>query len=90
MLGQARLQVGCFVLVDDVALGKFVKHGTHQWQHGRCFFGVRGSAELADSVASRLVLVTVAVALFLVGADALEGGFVMCHKCTLLKTGVQI
>ena len=73
MLGQAALEVGCFVLVDDVALGKLVKHGTHQGQHGRSFLGVSGRAELADSVARCLVLVAVAVALLFVGADALEG-----------------
>ena len=73
MLGQAALEVGCFVLVNDVALGKLVKHGAHQGQQGRSFLRVCGRAELADSVAGCLVLVAVAVALLLVGADALEG-----------------
>ena len=73
MLGQAALEVGCFVLVNDVALGKLVKHGAHQRQHGRGFLRIRRGAELADSIASCLVLVAVAVALLFVGADALEG-----------------
>ena len=73
MLVQARFQVGCFVLVDDVALGKFVKHGAHEWQQGSGLFRVSGRTKLADSIASCLVLVAVAVALLFVGADALEG-----------------
>ena len=73
MLCQTALEVGCFVLVNDVALGKLVKHGTHQRQHGRSFLGVCRRAELTDSVASCLVLVAVAVALLFVRANALEG-----------------
>ena len=73
MLGQARFQVGCFVFVNDVALGKFVKHGAHEGQQRRGFFGVGRRTKLADSVAGCLVLVAVAVALLFVGADALEG-----------------
>ena len=73
MLGQAGLQVGCFVLVDDVSLGKFVKHGAHQRQQGRGLLGVGRRAKLADSVAGCLVLVAVAIALLFVRTDALEG-----------------
>ena len=79
MLGQARFQVGCFVLVNDVALGKLVKHGTHDRQQHCGFFGVGRRTKFADSVARCLVLVAVAVALLFVRTDALDGGFVMCH-----------
>ena len=51
MLGQARLQIGCFVLVDDVALGKFVKHGAHERQQRSGLLRVSGRTKLADSIA---------------------------------------
>ena len=73
MLGQARLQIGCFVLVDDVALGEFVKHGAHERQQRSGLLRVSRRTKLADSIASCLVLVAVAVALLFVRTDALEG-----------------
>ena len=73
MLGQARLQVGCFVLVDDVALGKLVKHGAHERQQRTGLLGVSRRTKIADSVSRCLVLVAVAVALLFVRTNALEG-----------------
>ena len=73
MLGQARLQIRRFVLMDDVALGKFVKHGAHERQQRSGLLRVIGRTKVADSIASCLVLIAVAVALLFVGADALEG-----------------
>ena len=59
--------------MDDVPLGQFVQHCTHDGKKRRSFFGVGGVAQVAHGVAGRLVLVTVAVALLLVGTNALEG-----------------
>ncbi len=72
MLGNARLQVCGFVAMNDVALDQFVDHREHLRHlllNGR---GVGALAHVAQRIPHRLVLITVAQALFFVGSDALE------------------
>lgn len=59
--------------MNDIPLGKFVQHCTHDGEKRRSFFGVSRVAQVAHGIACRLVLVTVAVALLFVGTNALEG-----------------
>lgn len=56
---KARLDVGCFVLVDNVVLGKLVQHLLHLRQKFYSGCLVSSSAEFANSVTHSLSVVSV-------------------------------
>lgn len=85
---QAALEVCRLVRVNHVVLGKPVQHGLdlRKENHRLCLIGER--AQFAYSISGGFMVIAVAQTLCVVGADALERGFVVCHD--LLKNGLQI
>ena len=79
-LGQLRLVVSGFVLVDDVLLSQTVQHRRNLLELRLSSRSFGGGAQLLDGRAGRFGLVTVQDALSFVGTDALKGGFMVCHE----------
>ena len=72
MLCQLRLEVGCFVLVDDVGLSQFVEHLLNAGIELFSFFLVGHGAQFANGVAHRFCIVAVVLVSFLRLTNSLQ------------------
>ena len=76
---QLRFEVGCLVVVDDIALSQFVQHRAYLRQQcgSSCFVG--SSTQVANGVAGGLCIIVVASLTGRGLAYALQRRFVICH-----------
>ncbi len=79
VFAELALEVGRFVLVDDILFGQLVYHRNHLGEQCGSFCLVRGQTQFFDRIAGRFVVVTIAQTFLFVGTDALDGRFVVCH-----------
>lgn len=86
---QAALQVGGFVLVDDIALGQLVQHAAYLGQQLHRFLLIGARADVPYGVTGGLVLIAITLVAGLALADALDGTLVVGHVIGLEK-GRQI
>ena len=80
LLHQLGLEVGSLVLVDNGTLGEFINDGNHLGQAlGSNGFVLKG-AEVTQSIAHGLGVVTVLDSFLFVGTNSFFCRLVMCHN----------
>ncbi len=72
MVGQLGLQVGGFVLMDDMALGQFVEHSNHFRIKIRGFLFVSGLSQLLNRITRCLCIITIMQPSLLGLSDSLQ------------------
>ena len=82
MLGEARLQVGGFVIVDNIDLSQLVQHGGNLREHFGCCGFFRGASQFLDRITGSLCIKPVMLSLVYRLTDTLQCRFVMCHFLT--------